>query len=55
MAFPYAGDATLRAKMAGKLKLIAVATHRLAPACHTPIAGVGERRLRFEARRDFGR
>src|SRR5262245_35549017 len=26
MAFPYAGDATMRARMAGKLKLIAVST-----------------------------
>jgi len=30
MAFPYAGDATMRARMAGELKGIAVATHPLA-------------------------
>jgi hypothetical protein len=32
MAFPYAGDATMRAKMAGKLKQKPVATHPSTPA-----------------------
>src|SRR5215813_8449237 len=32
MAFPYAGDATMRARVAGKLKRIAVPTHLLTPA-----------------------
>src|SRR6516225_4504158 len=40
MAFPYAGDATMRARLAEKLKGIAVATDPLAPACSCRIVEI---------------